>query len=166
MTSTTDTPSLSGPWRSAGVLAGLLVLCVGGGALLGVGFAGADDVYRELPLPAWAPPSGLFGPVWTVLYALMAVGAWLTWRVRHPLRGRALVAFGVQLVLNFAWTPVFFGAGEVALALGVLVAVLLTAGWWVTETLRIHRLAAVVQVPYLGWLSFATALNAAILFAR
>jgi translocator protein len=150
------------PTSSTSVLAALLVLCVGGGGLIGFVFASQTRVYEQLSLPTWAPPGWLFGPVWTVLYALMAVTAWLTWRAEHPFRARALTAFGVQLVLNFLWTPVFFGAGQVGWGVAVLVAVLLAAGWWVTESARVQRLAAGLQVPYLAWLSFATVLNAAI----
>jgi translocator protein len=152
--------------RSAIVLVGLLALCVGGGALIGVTFAGQTETYQELSLPAWAPPSWLFGPAWTILYTLMAVSAWVVWRTEHPLRNRALVAFAVQLVLNFAWTPVFFGADELRLGLGTIVAVLLAAGWWTFEAARVHRLAGVLQLPYLAWLSFATALNTAIVLAN
>jgi translocator protein len=152
--------------RSAVALVGLLVLCVGGGALIGVTFAGQTETYRELTLPSWAPPSWLFGPAWTVLYTLMAVSAWLVWRTDHSLRVRALIAFGVQLGLNFAWTPVFFGADELGLGLGTIVAVLLASGWWTFEAARVHRLAGVLQMPYLAWLSFATALNTAIVLAN
>jgi translocator protein len=152
----------SPPSASTAVLAGLLVLCVGGGGLIGFAFASQTRVYEQLSLPAWAPPGWLFGPVWTLLYALMAVSAWLTWRTEHRFRARALTAFGVQLALNFLWTPVFFGAGEIGWGVVVLVSVLLAAGWWVTESARVRRPAARLQVPYLVWLTFATALNAAI----
>ena len=153
------------PDRRWGVLLALLVLCVGGGALIGVLSAGQVGDYRSLELPTWAPPSWLFGPVWTVLYALMAISAWLVVRTEHPFRGRALAAFAVQLVLNFAWTPVFFGLGARAAGLAVIVGVLLASGWWAVEAGRVRRLAGYLQVPYLAWVSFATALNGAIALA-
>ena len=142
-----------------GVLLALLVLCVGGGALIGVVFAGQAATYRSFELPAWAPPAGWFGPAWTVLYTLMAVSGWLVARQPSPFRRRALMAFGVQLALNFAWTPVFFGFDLRRLGLVVIVGVLLAAGWWTVEAWRVRRVAGVLQLPYLAWVSFATVLN-------
>lgn len=105
----------------------------------------------------------LFGPVWTLLYALIAVGAWLVWR--HPNRPRvrsALVWWWVQLVLNLAWTPLFFGAGQFGLAL--LDIGLLLGAVGVTSVLfhRLDRAAALLLGPYVAWVAFAAALNAAI----
>lgn len=153
------------PARDWTVLAGLLLLCVGGGGLIGVLFAGQTDAYTAYDLPSWAPPSWLFGPVWTALYALMAVSAWRVWRHRGAAgRGPALVAFVVQLVLNFAWTPAFFGADAPALGLAVIVGVLLAVTWWVVAAWRVDRPAGALQLPYLTWVAFATALNAAIVW--
>ena len=87
----TTTAPHQAPARDWGVLAALLVLCVGGGGLIGVLFAGQTDAYTTYPLPPWAPPSWLFGPVWTVLYAAMSIAAWRVWLerknvdVRRPL---------------------------------------------------------------------------------
>jgi translocator protein len=150
------------PPRRLGVLALLLLLCVGGGALIGVLFAGQAATYQSFELPSWAPPSWLFGPVWTVLYTLMAVSAWLVWSQPHRYRARALIAFAVQLALNFVWTPVFFGADERRLGLVVILGVLVAAGWWAFEAHRVRRLAGLLQIPYLAWVSFATVLNGAI----
>ena len=162
----TATPSATATQpRQLGVLVALLLLCVGGGALIGVAFAGQAATYAQFDLPAWAPPSWLFGPVWTLLYALMAVSAWLVWRAPSRYRRRTLAAFGVQLALNFAWTPAFFGADSPSLGLVTIVAVLLTAGWWSLEAWRVRRLAGGLQAPYLAWVSFATVLNAAIALA-
>lgn len=159
MTASSAAPSS----RRVGVLVGLLVLCVGGGGLIGVLFAGQASTYAAYDLPSWAPPSWLFGPVWTVLYALMAVSAWRVWRRDDdPGRRRALTAFGVQLVLNFAWTPAFFGADDPGLGLAVIVAVLVAVAWWVVAAWGVDRPAGLLQLPYLGWVAFATALNAAI----
>ena len=148
--------------RSVAVLLGLLALCVGGGAVIGVAFAGQTDAYTAYDLPSWAPPSWLFGPVWTALYAAMAVGAWRVWRTDHPARRTTLVTFGVQLVLNFAWTPAFFGASSPVAGLVVIVAVLLAVLAWTRLAWRVDRPAGLLQLPYVAWVAFATALNAAI----
>jgi tryptophan-rich sensory protein len=130
-------------------------------ALLGGLAAGnASDTYRALDLPVFAPPSWLFGPVWSVLYLMIGVAGWLVWRERGWCR--ALTAWAVQLLLNLFWTPLFFGLGEVGLALldiGLLlgaVVVTIVLSW------RISRPAAWLLVPYLLWVGFATALNAGI----
>jgi tryptophan-rich sensory protein len=144
------------------VLAALLVLCVGGGAAIGLAFAGRTATYGQFNLPSWALPAWLFGPVWTLLYTLMAVSAWLVWRRASPHRRGALTAFGTQLVLNFAWTPAFFGTGRPVLGLAVIVGVLAAAFWWTVEAWRVRRLAGMLQLPYLAWVTFATVLNATI----
>ncbi len=148
--------------RHLGALGGLLLLCVGGGAAIGVAFSGQTAVYSGFDLPAWAPPPGLFGPVWTVLYAAMAVSGWLVWRTASTYRRRALAAFAVQLGLNFVWTPAFFGLGSPMLGLAIITAVLAAVGWWTAEAWRVRRPAGALQLPYLAWVAFATALNLAI----
>lgn len=109
--------------------------------------------------PEWAPPSSVFGPVWTVLYALMGIAAWLVWRERHtPGSRRALLLFGAQLVLNTLWSWLFFawhlGAWSFAeiLLLWALVAATLALFW------RVRPLAGMLMLPYLAWLTFAAAL--------
>ncbi len=141
-----------------------LALCVGGGALIGVATAGGDSAwYRALDKPAWNPPSDVFAPVWTTLYAMMAVAAWRVWRkggwARHA---TALNLFVAQLTLNFAWSILFFSQQTVQGALVDIVAlwVLIVATIWAFS--RIDNLAAWLLVPYLAWVSFATALNATI----
>lgn len=126
----------------------------------GLGVAGTAAEYDGLRQPAWAPPSWLFGPVWTVLYAMIAVAGWLAWR-------RAgftlpLWLYAAQLVLNAIWTPLFFGAGRYGLAfadIAVLwVAIIATvAAFW-----RVSRPAALMMLPYLAWVTYAAALNLAI----
>jgi translocator protein len=140
------------------VLVGLLVLClaVGGGA----GFLTAQSVVTWFPTlvkPSFNPPAWLFAPVWTTLYVMMAVAAWLVW-----LRKGSLVLFYVQLALNFAWSLLFFGLHSPALALvdivALWIAILLTLlAFW-----KIDRRAGWLLVPYLAWVSFAGVLNASI----
>ncbi len=116
--------------------------------------------YMGLNQPSWAPPGWLFGPVWTLLYVMIATAAWLVWK-RVGL-GVALALWVGQLVLNAVWTPIFFGLGQTGWALVDIVllwcAIVATIGvFW-----RISRPASALMVPYLAWVSFATALNAAI----
>lgn len=141
-------------------LLGWLALTFAAGSVGAIASAQAKDFYGQLLQPAWAPPGWLFGPVWSVLYALMAVAAWLVWR-RHGFRGAtaALVLFAMQLVANALWTWLFFGLhrGGLSLAeigvLWVLIAANILAFW------RLQRLAAVMLLPYLAWVSFAAALT-------
>lgn len=121
---------------------------------------GVESWYATLERPELAPPNWVFGPVWTTLYALMGVAAWLVWREG---RGRelqvALGLFGVQLALNFAWSFVFFGQEAIFPALVVILALLFAIGTTATAFWRIDRRAALLLVPYLAWVSFATYLN-------
>lgn len=119
--------------------------------------------YARLAKPSWTPPSWLFGPVWTLLYVLMAVAAWLVWKDRGFAGARvALVLYGVQLALNAAWSWLFFGLQRPGLAFAEIlvlwIAILATLiAFW-----RHRALAGALLVPYLAWVSFATALNLAI----
>ncbi len=147
--------------QAAGFVVWMLVVFVA--AAIG-GFASAQsaELYRVLVRPAWAPPGWLFGPVWTVLYALMGVAAWLVWRERGFSGARtALVLFIVQLVFNAAWTWIFFvwrqGAlafAEILVLWGLILATLVL--FW-----RVNRLAGALLVPYIAWVSFAAALTLA-----
>lgn len=119
--------------------------------------------YARLAKPSWTPPSWLFGPVWTLLYVLMGVAAWLVWKDRGFAGARvALLLYGVQLVLNAAWSWLFFGLQRPGLAFAEILllwsAILATLiAFW-----RHRKLAGALLVPYLAWVSFATALNWAI----
>jgi len=133
-----------------------------GGAWLGSRFL-PDEWYKQLTKPTWNPPNWLFAPVWTVLYLLMAAAAWLVWK-RYGIVGALLplALFVVQLLLNAAWTWLFFGLHRPGVALAdivVLWAALLTTLilFW-----RLEPLAGIFLAPYLAWVSFATALNWAI----
>jgi benzodiazapine receptor len=127
-----------------------------------------DGWYADAAKAPWSPPNFLFGPVWTALYTLMSVAAWLVWR-RRAERGarRALTLYVVQLVLNCVWTPVFFGAypGIGPIALWIALAIIVVLDVMVTATLlafsRHSKPAAAMLVPYLLWVLFATTLNAA-----
>lgn len=144
--------------RAAGALALSIGLALAAGGLGGLTTDAAW--YRTLRLPSWAPPSWLFGPVWTTLYVLMGVAAFLVWRqrARHEVRG-PLLLYGAQLALNAAWTPIFFGLREPAWALAELVLLGLVLLATVFAFARVRPLAAALLVPYLAWLTFAGLLN-------
>jgi translocator protein len=120
----------------------------------------AGSRYQSLERPPWAPPSWLFGPVWTVLYVTVAVAGWLVWR-RVGL-GVEMVPYAVQLVLNAAWTPLFFGADRLGPAFADIVALWIAIVATIVLFMRAQRLAGLLLVPYLAWVTYAGALNLAI----
>jgi tryptophan-rich sensory protein len=116
--------------------------------------------YPALAKPAWTPPAWLFGPVWTLLYPMLAVAGWLAWREGRS-RGGTLV-YLLQLTLNAAWPWIFFGERRVDLALACVVALFLAILATIVAFWRVHRGAAVLLLPYVAWVGFASVLNAAI----
>jgi tryptophan-rich sensory protein len=116
--------------------------------------------YAELAKPAWNPPAWVFGPAWTLLYTLMAVAAWLVWR-RDGWR-RPLLLYCVQLALNAAWSPIFFGARQPGWALVVIVALWAAILLTLLSFRRVSKPAGWLFAPYLAWVTFATALNFAL----
>lgn len=141
-------------------LAGFVALCEAAG-IAGTVFTmqAIPEWYAFLNKPSFSPPNWLFGPVWTLLYFMMGTAAWMVWRRQGV---GALKVFWLQLALNAAWTPLFFGlqnplAGLVCIALMWLAIVWTIVGFW-----RVSRPAALLLLPYLAWVSFATALNYAI----
>jgi benzodiazapine receptor len=142
-------------------LAGWLSAAFAAGAVGAVASVDAASFYAQLSKPSWAPPAGVFGPVWTALYALMGVAAWLVWRSPGPKRV-PLGLFGVQLAANALWSWLFFAwhrgalaAVEVLVLLALIVATVMA--FW-----RTSRLAALLLVPYVLWVSFASALTWAV----
>jgi translocator protein len=141
-----------------------VALCLGIGALgASVVDASVDSWYADLAKPSFTPPNAVFGPVWTVLYVLMAVAAWRVWRAadRDTRRG-PLTLFALQLALSLGWTVVFFGLQKIGAAVATIV--VLDVGVVVTTLAfrTIDRLAALLMLPYLAWVVFATVLNIAI----
>ena len=126
----------------------------------GLAAAGSQATYRALELPPYAPPSWLFGPVWSVLYLMIGVAGWLLWRDRGW--DRSLWLWTVQLLLNLAWTPLFFAADLYTVALAEIVVLAVAVTVLIAWAWRGTRTAAWLLVPYLGWVCFATALNAGI----
>lgn len=151
-------PIASVKWRSSIGLAGWLIACFAAAAI--GSFFVPGDWYAELRKPSWNPPAWVFGPVWTVLYILMGIAAWLVW-LRGGLGGqwRAISAFLVQLLLNAAWSPLSFGMRSPGLAfvdiLLLWVALLLcTRLFWKT-----CPVAGALLLPYVAWVTFAAVLN-------
>jgi benzodiazapine receptor len=119
-----------------------------------------DAWYFALARPAWTPPPWLFGPVWTLLYLMMAVAAWMVWKRAGTTR--PLEWWTVQLMLNAAWSPVFFGLHRLGLAVIVIAALWLAIAATIRAFAAVDRRAAWLLAPYLAWVSYATALNVAI----
>ncbi len=148
-----------GLWRKALIAVPLIVAA---GSLIGVlSNGGAGNAwYAPLAKPDFQPPGWAFGVVWTILYAMMGIAlAAILNAPRSKQRSTALTLFAVQLALNFAWSPVFFGGGMIdvafliILAMDVLVTMTIIAFW------KIRPLAGALLIPYLAWLCIATALN-------
>ena len=118
----------------------------------------AASFYAQLDKPAWAPPAGVFGPVWSVLYTLMAVSAWLVWR--SPGRRRAALAlFVLQLAANALWSWLFFGWHRGAPAAVEVLVLLALVAWTAASFWRLSRPAALLLLPYLLWVAFASLLT-------
>lgn len=147
----------SGGWLA---LAGWIAACLLAGALGGVASANAKGFYAQLEQPGWAPPSWLFAPVWTTLYVLMGVAAWLVWReVGWGGGGKALGLFVVQLALNALWTWLFFAWRRGAWSFVEILVLALAIVATMAAFARVRTLAAALLLPYLGWVLFATALT-------
>lgn len=128
---------------------------------LGIGYVTAPgEWYDNLDKPAFNPPSWVFGPVWTVLYVLIAVAGWRMWRVAP--RSGAMALWVVQMILNWLWSPAFFGAEAPALALAIIVAMLALIALFIAQAWRLDRWSAMLFVPYAAWVAFATTLNGSI----
>lgn len=121
---------------------------------------GVTGWYESLQRPWFSPPGWLFGPVWTVLYIMMGVAAWIAYvGVRRGGGGRVLGVYFVQLALNAAWTPVFFGLRWPLGALVVIVLMWVMIGVTVWVFWSVRRVAGVLMLPYWAWVSFAAVLN-------
>ena len=155
MPSTTSPPA-SGHWLA---LVGWLALVAAAGALGAVASVDAAAFYAKLARPSWAPPAAAFGPAWTLLYALMALAAWLVWREKDaPGRAGALGLFVAQLAINALWSWLFFAWHRGILAFADILLLDLLVVATIAAFARVRPLAAWLMVPYLAWIAFATAL--------
>ena len=165
-----ETRIATAPHGAPGWLAllGWVALAATAGAIGGFASRDAGDFYGALAKPGWAPPGWLFGPVWSALYLLMGVAAWLVWRTEpatsaeQASRRRGLALFVGQLGLNALWTWLFFAWRQGAMAFGEIVLLWLAVVLRTVHFGRVRPLAAYCLAPYLGWVSFATALTLAI----
>jgi tryptophan-rich sensory protein len=136
-----------------------LVLVLGGGLVLGF-LTTPGEWYAGLAKPSFNPPAWLFGPVWTVLYVLIAIAGWRVWQ--RDRTGWPMKLWWAQLALNFLWTPVFFGAHQLGLALVVILLMLAAILAFIATAWRLDRVAAWLFVPYAAWVAFASVLNGSI----
>jgi benzodiazapine receptor len=137
-----------------------IVIVLGGGLLIGANNV-PGEWYQSLNKPAFNPPNWVFAPVWSILYVMIGiVGArtWLTLRKTMAMR-----LWFAQLIFNFAWSPAFFGWQDPTSALIIILGLLVSVAGFITASWRQDRIAAVLFLPYLAWVAFATALNGSIL---
>jgi len=147
--------------RQTLALVGWLALCfaASGTAV----FVSTGSWFTALNKPAWNPPGSVFGPVWSLLYAMMAVAAWLVWREGGwKAQRRALGLFLLQWLFNALWTPLFFGLHRPGLAFAEIVALWLALAVTLIAFSRVRKAAGLLLMPYLAWVSFAAVLNFAI----
>ncbi len=139
-------------------LTGWLVLTFSA-ALTGA-FVDTGGWYADIAKPAWNPPNWIFGPVWTTLYIMMAVAAWLVWqRGGWKQQRKALALYLVQWALNALWTPLFFGLQRPDLAFAGILLLLVAIAGTIAAFWRVKRTAAILLIPYVLWVSFAAVLN-------
>lgn len=147
------------PRRPMLALALFVALVVLGGMVIGF-FTRPGEWFATLHKPAFNPPGWVFGPVWTTLYVMIGVAGWRLWRAHRD--SGAMALWWVQLLLNYLWSPAFFGLQSPALALAVIIALLAAIVATIVAAWRRDRVTALLLLPYAAWVSFATVLNASI----
>lgn len=146
------------PARKATTL-GLWIALAFAAALIGSLFS-PGDWYGSLRKPSWNPPSWIFGPVWTALYAMMAIAAWLVWkRGGFSVQRLPLTLYLIQLTFNALWSPLFFGLKNPGLAFLDIVLLWITLLATLLAFWKARPVAGILLVPYLAWVTFAGALN-------
>jgi len=157
----TKTPhEISGPVRGIGLVI-FIVVCLGAGGLGAI--ATRPEIptwYPELVKPLWNPPAYLFGPVWTTLFVMMAVAGWLVWKLRGFTQACIpLTLFGLQLLLNVAWSWIFFGYHQPGWAFVEIILLWLAILATTVAFFRSDKTAGWLMIPYLAWVTFASVLN-------
>lgn len=140
-------------------LAAFLILVVGGGLTIGL-FTLPGEWYAGLAKPVFNPPNWIFGPVWTILYVMIAVAGWRIYEANHS--SAAMKLWWAALVLNFVWSPSFFGAQQLGLALAIILSLLVVILAFILTSQKIDKPASLLFVPYAAWVGFASLLNGAI----
>ena len=146
--------------RNIGTLVVFVLLVFGGGSAIGVSTL-PGDWYAGLIKPSFNPPNWIFGPVWSLLYVAIAVAGWRSWQ--RDRTGHGMKIWSVQMLANFAWSPVFFAAHRIDVAFGIILLLLLTIAGFIILSWRGDRWSALLFAPYAAWVGFASALNGAIL---
>lgn len=120
--------------------------------------------YQSINKSAFNPPDWLFAPVWTILYTLLAIALWHLWRGRkNPAQRKALILLIIQMVLNYLWSPVFFGFGAFDVAFVIIITMVTLTVAVMIRVWNTRRIVAYLLLPYLAWIAFASHLNFAIL---
>jgi tryptophan-rich sensory protein len=145
--------SMAGSWRS---LLFFLALTVGGGLSIGL-FTLPGEWYAGLVKPSFNPPNWIFGPVWTALYIMIAIAGWRIY-LKEP-SGLSMQIWWVALGLNFIWSPAFFGAQQLGIALAIILALLASILAFIITARMTDRPASLLFIPYAAWVGFATLLN-------
>jgi tryptophan-rich sensory protein len=148
----------SGERRPRGLISAVAFVAIIVAISLGIGYVTAPgEWYGSLTKPAFNPPSWVFGPVWTVLYILIGIAGWRIWRIAR--RSGAMMLWVAQMILNWLWSPAFFGAEAPLLALAIIFAMLVSILLFIARAWKHDRLSAGLFVPYAAWVAFATVLN-------
>jgi len=137
-----------------------IILVLGGGLLIGANNM-PGDWYQSLAKPSFNPPNWVFAPVWSILYIIIGVVGARTWLTLR--RSMAMRLWFAQLIFNFAWSPVFFGLKDPTSAVIIILGLLISVTGFIAVSWRQDRTAALLFLPYLAWVAFATTLNAAII---
>lgn len=142
-----------GSWLRLGLF---IVIVVAVGGLVGIS-ASPDGWYESLAKPPFNPPNWVFGPAWTILYVLIAIAGWRTFEADR--RSRGMILWCIQMVLNWIWSPVWFGLHQLWPAFVVIIAIFATILAFIADRWARDRVAALLFVPYALWVAFASLLN-------
>lgn len=146
-------------WSKWATLAVFVIGTLGMGTLIGM-LTLPGEWYAALDKPFFNPPNWIFGPVWTILYIMIAIAGWRIWQ--RNFKGLSMQVWFAQLAANFMWSPVFFAMHQLGLALAIIAIMVLLTVIFIRSTWHSDRAAAMLMLPYLAWISFAALLNASL----
>lgn len=150
-------------FKNIGLFIGCLILCQAAGAIGSIAtIPNIPTWYASLAKPSFQPPNWLFGPVWTILYTLMAIALYILIRSDHEDKNKALAVFAGQLILNTLWSFLFFEYHLLAISLAEILLLLATLIYFTIIVKPISRIAMYCFLPYVAWVSFASLLNASV----